>query len=312
MSNTGILRHGRELLGGLSPELRLLFRLIGVLPLRVVQSARAVLGRVAFAFARRERARLEDGLRAAGLGTPEMAGIAAAEAGKTLIEMIWFWQKPQHELVSLVRDVEGEHWVTTAHTRGKGIIFLTPHLGCFEIAAHFAASYAPITVLYRPPRQRAIRSFAQLGRARGNIRLVETDTRGATALLSALRRGEWVGILPDQVPTRGEGEWAEFFGRPAYTMTLSTRLQQRTDAAVILCFCERLARGGGYRIHLEPLPPLADGESAVRGLNRSLDNLIRKKPEQYLWSYNRYKAPPGTTPPPAFTDAADGKAAGSA
>jgi len=279
------------------PGLRLLFRLIAVLPLRVVQSVGASLGVVALAFAKRERARLMENLHAAGFGTPGQARAATAEAGKMLFEMVWFWQRPQDELVKLVRRVEGEHWVAEAQARGKGIIFLTPHLGCFEIAAHFAASHSPITVIYRPPRQRLLQPFAQLGRARGNIHLVEANTRGATASLAALRSGEWVGILPDQVPTRGEGEWAQFFGRSAYTMTLWSRLQQRTGAAVILCFCERLARGGGYHIHLEPLPPPEPEEPAARQLNRALEDLIRRRPEQYLWSYKRHRIPSGVAPP---------------
>ncbi|MDH3315173.1 MAG: lysophospholipid acyltransferase family protein [Betaproteobacteria bacterium] len=296
-TNSEVLQQSHRALQGMGPGLRLLFRLIAVLPLRVVQAVGASLAVVALVFVRRERTRLVENLRAAGFGTPGQARAATAEAGKVLLEMVWFWQRPQDELVKLVRRVEGEHWVAEAQARGKGIIFLTPHLGCFEIAAHFAASHSPITVIYRPPRQRLFRSFAQLGRARGNIRLVEANTRGATASLAALRRGEWVGILPDQVPTRGEGEWAEFFGRPAYTMTLWSRLQQRTGAAVILCFCERLAHGGGYHIHLEPLPTLEPEESPVRQLNRALENLIRRRPEQYLWSYARHRIPFGVAPP---------------
>jgi len=292
-----VLPQSDRALLGMGPGLRLLFRLIGVLPLRVVQSLGGSLAVVALAFAKRERTRLVENLRAAGFAAPGQARAATAEAGKMLLEMVWFWQRPQDELVKLVRRVEGEHWVAEAHARGKGIIFLTPHLGCFEIAAHFAASYSPITVIYRPPRQRLFRSFAQFGRARGNIRLVEVNTRGATALLAALRRGEWVGILPDQVPTRGQGEWAQFFGRPAYTMTLWNRLQQRTGAAVILCFCERLPNGDGYHIHLEPLPPLELEESSVRGLNRAIENMVRRRPEQYLWSYTRHRIPFGVAPP---------------
>ena len=276
---------------------RLLCRLIAALPLSLVQFVGGSLGIAAMALAKGERARLIENLRAAGFDTPEMARAAKAETGKMLLELVWFWQRPQDELVSLVRRVEGEHWVTEAHARGKGIIFLTPHLGCFEISAHFAAWHSPITIIYRPPRPRLFRAFAKSGRARGNIYLVEANTRGATALLAALKRGEWVGILPDHVPMRGEGEWAEFFGRPAYSMTLWRRLQQRTDAAVILCFCERLPRGGGYHVHLEPLPELAPGETPVRQLNRALENLIRRRPEQYLWSYNRYRVPPGVAPP---------------
>lgn len=282
-------------LQGTSPGLRLLFGLIAALPLRVVQALGALLAVVALPLVERER--LVSNLHAAGFHTPGQARAVTAEAGKMLFEMVWFWQRPQDELVKLVRRVEGEQWVVEAHERGKGIIFLTPHLGCFEIAAHFAASYSPITIIYRPPRQRLFQSFAQSGRARGNIHLVEANTRGATALLAALRRGEWVGILPDQVPTRGEGEWARFFGRPAYTMTLWKRLQQRTDAAVILCFCERLARGRGYHIHLEPLPSPEPEEPAALQLNRALENLIRRSPEQYLWSYDRHRIPFGVAPP---------------
>jgi KDO2-lipid IV(A) lauroyltransferase len=297
VTNTESLQQGDRALQGMGLGPRLLFRLIAVLPLRVVQSVGASLAAVALMLAKRERTRLVDNMRHAGFGTPRQVRAAIAEAGKMLLEMVWFWQRPQDELVKLVRHVEGEHWVVEAHARGKGIIFLTPHLGSFEIAAQFAASYSPITVIYRPPRQRLFRLFAQMGRARGNVHLVPANTRGATALLAALRRGEWVGILPDQVPTRGEGEWAQFFGRPAYTMTLWNRLQQRTGAAVILCFCERLARGSGYRIHLKPLPTPEPEESAVRQLNRALENLIRRNPEQYVWSYARHRIPVGVAPP---------------
>lgn len=279
----------------LSPGLRLLIRVVAMLPLRAAQWFGGTLALIALTFAKRERERLQDNLRAAGF--PGLERAAAREAGKTLFELIWFWQRPQDELVKLVRAVDGIQWVEEAQARARGIIFVTPHLGCFEIASHYAALHAPITVLYRPPRQRMFRSLAQSGRARGNICLVETNTRGASALLAALRRDEWVGILPDQVPSRGQGEWADFFGRPAFTMTLVGRLQERTDAPVILCFCERLPRGKGYHIHLEPLPPPEPGESDARRLNRALERLIRRKPEQYLWSYNRHKIPPGVTPP---------------
>lgn len=302
-SDSQAARQSREALRGINPGLRLLFRLVATLPLHAAQSIGASLAVVALPLVRREHKRLLENLRAAGFGTPAQARAATAEAGKTLIEMVWSWQKPQDELVKLVRRIDGEHWVEEARDREKGIIFLTPHLGCFEIAAHFAASYSPITVIYRPPRHKVFQAFAHAGRSRGNLRLVAVNTKGATALLGALRRAEWVGILPDQVPTNGEGEWAEFFGRPAYTMTLWHRLHERTGAAVILCFCERLARGKGYHIRLEPLPERVPGESPARQLNRALENLIRRRPEQYLWSYHRHRIPYGVVPPPGSDSA---------
>lgn len=277
--------------------MRLLFRMIAALPLRTVQALGAALARVAFALSARERQRLEQNMRCAGYDDPQLRRAAVAEAGKTLLEMPWLWTRPQDEVVRLVQSVEGDAFVREALAQGKGIIYLTPHLGSFEVAAQYAASHAPITAMYRPPRQSGLEPFIRAGRARGGVRLATADMKGVFALLRALRNGEWVGILPDQVPSQGQGEWTEFFGRPAYTMTLTHRLQSSTGAVAALVFCERLPQGKGYRIHLEPLPDPDPGESPTRQLNRGLERLIRKCPAQYLWSYNRYKVPSGVTPP---------------
>jgi Kdo2-lipid IVA lauroyltransferase/acyltransferase len=275
----------------------LLFRMIAALPLRTVQALGTTLARLAFLLSARERTRLEQNLHQAGYDDARLRNAAIAEAGKTLLEMPWLWTRPQDEVVKLVRSVEGDQLVHEALARGKGVIYLTPHLGAFEVAAQYAASHAPITAMYRPPRQSALEPFIRAGRARGNVRLATADMHGVVALLRALRGGETVGILPDQVPSKGQGEWTEFFGRPAYTMTLPHRLQKGTDAVVVLVFCERLPQGSGYKIHVEPLPPPAPGESPTRRLNRGLEQLIRRCPAQYLWSYNRYKTPGGVAPP---------------
>ncbi len=277
--------------------MHLLFRIIAALPLRTVQALGGALARLAFVLSARERNRLDQNLRQAGYDDPQLRSAAIAEAGKTLLEMPWLWTRPQTEVIKLVRSVEGLACVREAQAQGKGIIYLTPHLGCFEVAAQYAAADAPITAMYRPPRQSRLEPFIRAGRARGDMRLATADMQGVITLLRALRNGETVGILPDQVPSKGQGEWTEFFGRPAYTMTLTHRLQKSTDAVVVLVFCERLPRGSGYKIHLEPLPPPAPGESPTRQLNRGLEQLIRRCPAQYLWSYNRYKVPAGVAPP---------------
>jgi KDO2-lipid IV(A) lauroyltransferase len=124
-------------------------------------------------------------------------------------------------------------------------------------------------------------------------------------LLRALRAGEAVGMLPDQAPSAGEGVWAPFFGRPAYTMTLPARLVQLTGARIVLAFAERLPRGAGYHLHLraldETLPD--DPTAAAARLNRAIEDLIEMHPSQYLWGYNRYKTPPGAPPAPAAPEA---------
>lgn len=275
----------------------LLCRLVAALPLAAVHSLGALIARIAFFLAGGERRRLDENLRRAGYGDPALRRSVIEESGKTLLELPWIWLRPQEEIVKLVRDVANPEIFLQAKERGKGIIFLTPHLGCFEVSAQFASLHSPITVMFRPPRQRILEPLLRAGRARGNIRIATADRKGVFALLRALRNGETVGILPDQVPSRGEGEWAEFFGRPAYTMALAPRLRDATGATVILAFCERLPRAAGYRIHLRSMPDSKPGESAARHLNRALEDLIREKPDQYLWSYNRYKVPPGVAPP---------------
>ena len=153
-------------------------------------------------------------------------------------------------------------------------------------------------VLYTPPKQKFIAPAMHAGRDRPGLRTATPDLSGVRAMLRALRKGEDVGILPDQAPGRGEGEWADFFGRPAYTMTLVRRLAESTGACVLLAYAERLPGGAGYRGHVQAMPVAEPGEAAARHLNRALETLIRRCPEQYLWSYNRYKVPAGVTPPP--------------
>lgn len=278
--------------------MRFLVRLVAALPLRAAHALGAALARVVFALARGERRRLEENLLSAGYADPALRAVVIGESGRMLLEMPWVWSRPQDEVLARVRDVEGMELVEAARARGKGIILLTPHLGAFEVGVQYiAARLVPVTALYRPPRQAVLEPLVRAGRERGNVRLASADARGVRALLRALKRGEAVGILPDQVPSRGEGAWAEFFGRPAYTMTLATRLQEATGAAILLGLCERLPRGAGFRLRVAPFPDAQAGEPPARHLNRALEGLIRALPGQYLWSYNRYKAPDGVAPP---------------
>jgi KDO2-lipid IV(A) lauroyltransferase len=127
-------------------------------------------------------------------------------------------------------------------------------------------------------------------------KLATADISGVRALFRALKRGEAIGLLPDQVPSQGEGEWVDFFGRPAYTMTLSGRLAQTSGATVLLSFAERLPHGQGYILRFEPLT-LDFSKPVSLQINTALERVIAISPAQYLWSYNRYKVPSGVIPP---------------
>ena len=249
----------------------------------------------------RYRRCLSTNLRAAGFSEHALLRQAIAEAGKGLLELPAIWLRPHATVAAWVVQVTGWELVEAALARRRGIIFLTPHLGCFEITAQYyayrAPADAPLTALYRPPKKKAVEPLMLAGRDRPNLRLASADLKGVRVLLRALKQGEAIGILPDQAPGVGEGEWAEFFGRPAYTMTLAGRLAEASGAQVILAYAERLPRGRGYHLHLAPMPATLAGELPARTLNRALEGLVRLCPAQYGWGYNRYKVPAGAQAP---------------
>ena len=276
-----------------------LLRLLGRLPLAWLHRAGAAIGWVVYWVSPRYARRLSENLHSSGVcrdgaACRALLKAAIAEAGKGVTELITVWFGDQDTVARLV--VECKHWniVEAARGRGNGIIFLTPHLGCFEISALYGAQRMPLTVLYRSPKKSWLEPLMIAGRSRWQAVVAPANLRGVRMLYKALSRGEAVGLLPDQAPGVGEGVWADFFGRPAYTMTLVRRLQQVSDAAVIMAFAERLPRGGGYRLHLEELPA---GHLDEAALNRAIEAQVRRCPEQYLWSYNRYKIPAGAPPP---------------
>lgn len=269
------------------------------MPLAGLHFFGAGLGWLVYALSPTWRRRCRENLRASGVCADDadcrrLMHATVAESGKSITELCKVWFGRDDEIAQLV---SCDDWavVETAQRAGKGVIFLTPHLGCFEISALYGAQRLPLTVLYRPPKRVVLETIMQAGRARGRITLAPATLKGVRLLYKALQRGEAIGVLPDQAPGVGEGEWADFFGRPAYTMTLVTRLQQTSGAAVIMAFAERLAQGRGYHLHLQtvtgPLDPSA--------MNRAVEAIVRTCPAQYLWGYNRYKVPAGAEPPPA-------------
>ena len=274
-----------------------LFRLLAHLPLPLLHNLGALVGWVVYLASPTYRCHLKQNAMQAGQASARFAAIGAA--GKSIFELPKIWLRPQQEVVERVVRVSGWELVEAAWAAGRGILFLTPHLGCFEITAQYYAAQRPITVLYREPKQRWLRPLLEAGRG-AQLSLAAADLGGVRRLLKALKQQQAVGMLPDQVPGRGEGVWAPYFGRPAYTMTLAARLAE-SGAVVLLAYAERLPYGAGFHLHLQPLSADLVGTLAQRAaqLNGELEGLVRQCPEQYLWGYNRYKVPAGAEPPPA-------------
>ncbi len=270
----------------------LLFRLLSLMPLWLLHGLGSVIGWLAFILSPVYRQRFLENARSAGYALADVRG-AIGQAGRMVAELPRLWMGAPIECLW-----DNDAAIDRAYATGRGVVFLTPHMGCFEIAARgeaerYGKRYGPMTVLYRPAKQAWLAGVMALARNRPGLETAPTSLAGVRQMIRALRAGRAVGLLPDQVPPLGMGQWAPFFGREAYTMTLAARLVQQTGAVVLLAWGERLTLGRGFKLHIRELtePLSADLVAAVKEINQAMEQLIRECPQQYLWGYARYKQP---------------------
>ncbi len=280
--------------------MHLLFKIFSRLPLWFAQGCGWLLGWVTFALSPTYRRHFHANARQAGIN-PSQRRCAVGEAGKQIAELPRLW------LGAPVRvGWAGDNHIDEALASGRGIVFLTPHLGCFEVTAQaYAARYGqgrgdagkPMTVLFRPPRKAWLTELVTNARNRPGLETAPTTMAGVKQMIKALKNGQCLGLLPDQVPPAGQGIWSPFFGRNAYTMTLAVRLALQTKAILLIAWGERLTWGRGYIVHVLPLQASGgralapDLEGAVRQVNAAMEGVIRTCPGQYQWGYARYKQP---------------------
>lgn len=217
------------------------------------------------------------------------------ESGKTTAEFgsVWCWQ--QDKLYGLIKEVKGQALLEEALAKNKGVICLAPHMGNWEMAGPILSCQYASTFLYRPPNVPSVESFMVNARARFGAKLAPTDVRGVRTLIKALKNKETTVILPDQDPGASGGVYAPFFGRPARTMTLVSKLIQKTDCAFLFMVVKRLPNGKGFCVHYLPADPKIASEDeleATTALNHGVEACIALATEQYLWAYKRYRKPP--------------------
>ncbi len=215
--------------------------------------------------------------------------------GRAITETPFLWTASQQKILDSIVRVEGEEHIEKAMAEQRGIICLTPHLGAWEIIGLYLSIKYPMICLYSPPDMTTLENIMLKGRTRFGLKLAATDARGVRVLLTALKKGEILGILPDQDPGKVGGAFAPLFGIQANTITLVTRLVQKTNAAPLVCFAERLPNGKGYVIHFQPELTQVGGESldvSLAEINSGIASVIREYPEQYQWGYKRFKTRP--------------------
>jgi Kdo2-lipid IVA lauroyltransferase/acyltransferase len=292
----------------MSTFMLLLFKYLSWLPLWLAHGLGVVLGWGVFVVSGDYRKRFLAHSSLAGYTFSQVAG-AVASSGKMIAELPKLWMstagKAQGKAEAPFTWCGKEH-IETAYAAGKGVIFLTPHLGSFEmIGQAWGQDFGPkpnykshphfgnFTVLFRPARKAWMAGLVANSRNRPGLATVPTNLSGVRQMIKALRKGEAVGLLPDQVPPDGMGLWTPFFGKNAYTMTLAARLAAQTGATVLVGWGERLSFGRGYTLHIYPLKQALseDLTVAVAQMNVEMEALIRSCPTQYLWGYGRYKEP---------------------
>lgn len=282
------------------PAIRVLFNLVARLPFTLVLKTGAAIGWILWAFNGEMRRVSEKNLALCFPQRSEkerrkIARQSLIETGKNITEIATLWCAPKDRITSLIRNVEGEEHIKNAIDNGRGVILLAPHLGSWEMIGLYISPKYPMTTMYRPPTMQGLESTVRTGRTRFGSKLVPTDASGVRGLLSALRKCEVIGILPDQDPGKIGGEFTPFFNVPANTMTLTSKLAQKTNADVLGCFAKRKTDGTGYDLYIAPAnrkinePGMAD---SLKALNEEVEKLVLKCPEQYQWSYKRFKSRP--------------------
>jgi len=280
-----------------------LLAVLSRLPLPAAHALGGLLGRGFCLFPNRERhnAQVNVDLCLPELSPEQRSRIVCAsleESAKTLAEMPAIWRADPQHWVDLIQPGEGMALPAELLEKGKGLIVLAPHLGCWEAGLHYLSTLAPVTALYRPPRNLELEQFMLEGRGKGGATLVPTTGAGVKALYQALRRNELVAILPDQQPKQtGDkgGVFAPFLGTQALTMLLINRLVRKTGASVVYSYAERLPRGQGYRANFLPAPEgIGDADAVTAGtaLNLGVEQCVRRCPTQYQWSYKRFSIRP--------------------
>lgn len=277
-----------------------LIYLISRLPLNFLRSVGRLVGTLIYRFDSAYREEIRRNLSRAGIYSPEMARVVAREQGAQAVEAPWVWGRSRQEvLAKCTIDDESIPLLEEALGSGRPIVFLTPHIGCYEVGPMMIAERwlkgtdRQFAILYRVPRKSYLRNIVGRGRVSENIVPASADLKGVRQILRIMKSGGIAGVLPDQVPSHGEGVWVPLFGEKAYTMTFPLKLAKQFKAQVIMARMQRESEGWSMHVENWEYSLTGDEKRDAAAMNSLIEQTILSCPEQYLWSYKRYKCPRG-------------------
>ncbi len=275
-----------------------LIKVVGRLPLSVARGLGALVGRISWRLQdRASKVTLEN----LGIAYPELsdgerrrlARESLIETGRLAAEICVIQNRSFEWLQSRIFSTKGEDLIKDEIAKGKGIIFLAPHLGNWEVLSLTLPTYGKLTALYQPPKELYLEPLIKSSREKTGAQLVPTNRKGVALLLRSLRSGGITAVLPDQNPNKGFGEFSPFYGVPAYTMTTVHGFSQRADCAVMMGFVKRVPKGF-ETIFLEAPKDIysEDLAESLAALNKGVEECISYCPAQYQWEYKRFKRAP--------------------
>lgn len=210
----------------------------------------------------------------------------------TYFEFLKCWGMPAEYSLSLLKNFHGEQHFHDAIANQKGIIVVVLHFGCWELLNAWLNLYSEPVIMYKPNKHPAINRYILASRENFNAKLVETDEHGVRAIFKHLKQGGLTVILPDHLPKASGGLYSELFGQPALSSTLVSKLAAKTQCNVIGLSCIRNPDGSSFDVHCRPLSDeilSRDTQHSLDSLNREIESMISLAPEQYLWSYKRFR-----------------------
>ena len=286
----------------------LALKIVGALPQALARQSGAAIAGLLLGLAPKLRGTAEFNLR---LAFPEWTEARRREVLREMTRSLgWmaaeFARMPRYTARNIAQAVEldGHENFLEGQRRGKGVLFLTAHLGAWELSSHAHALYGhPLHYLARPLDNRRLDGLVNRYRGlSGNAPVYKNES--ARAVLRILKAAGTVGILADQNTMPEEGVFVDFFGTPACTSTGIARVALHTDAAVVPGYAFWDQGIGKYRLRFEPPLELArsgDHERDVlentRRFAKVTEEIIRKYPGQWVWIHARWKTRPPGEPP---------------
>lgn len=209
----------------------------------------------------------------------------------TYIESIKCWGMPPKYSLNQIKNIYGEQHLTEALANKKGVIVVVAHLGCWELLNAWLNLHAAPMIMYKPNKHKAVDRFMLEARQRLNATLVPTDENGVRAIFKHLKQGGLTVILPDHLPKASGGIYSEFFGQKTLSTTLVSKLASKTQCNIVGLSCIR-DETSGFNVYCLPLSDQIlskDLQTSVGSLNKNLESMINVAPEQYVWSYKRFR-----------------------